>query len=143
MDLLLIGITIIIILGIAYALSRPFTLAESGPERINDLLTPKRQYEVPPKESSALEEQAKTLGMPDAISEPIEEKKAFAADNLQAIHHPEEEKTTNPTETTIDAEETQPEHLFHHDGYGVCPQCGNRVLSSDKFCAHCGHRLQP
>ncbi len=37
-----------------------------------------------------------------------------------------------------EGQETEPET----QGQGVCPQCGQPVTGTGKFCSHCGHKLE-
>ena len=144
MDILLIAITIVIILGIAFILSRPFAHPKPVSTSTGENRYYHRQYEILLDEIKALQ---KASEIPEAEEETlvqIKEKKLMAANLLRLMDAPlEEAHPALPAQEGRDPEETQPEYLFTMDNTTICPQCGRRVASSDKFCTHCGNRLHP
>ena len=144
MDILLIIITVGIILGIAFILSRPFANPKPTSVPVQETSDYQHQYEALLREIQALQADCEHLDAPDEACSQIEEKKLQAADLLRLMNAPLDE-TLNlyPAQAPRNAEDTRPENLFLRENTAVCPQCGRRVASSDKFCTHCGNRLQP
>lgn len=144
MDPLLIIITVTIVMGIAYILSRPFANPVKATEMPVESENYHQQYKRLLREIKVLQDECDHFDAPEEICNQIEEKKRLAADLLKLINAPVEVETSQyPVKEAVDPEETQPEtHILRESAY-VCPQCGNRVASSDKFCTHCGNRLQP
>lgn len=144
MDVLLIIITLITVMGIAYILSRPFAKPQPAPETLGDSQGFQRQYEDLLMEIKTLQDEFEGLNAPEEICHQIEEKKQLAANLLRQMEAPvEDQAKPRAIDEPTDSEETQPENHFLHEATYLCPQCGNRVVSSDKFCTHCGNRLQP
>jgi hypothetical protein len=144
MDIFLIIITVVIIMGIAYILSRPFAHPQPTSVSTGNTQDVHRQYEALLREIKILQEDQDLDDSSIEISSQIEEKKQQAAQLLRLIDAPlEEDLTPSPVQEPYPPEDTRPEALFHRDNTTVCPQCGRRVASSDKFCTHCGNRLQP
>lgn len=144
MDILLIIITLVIVMGIAYILSRPFAHLEPAAETPGDTQNVEQQYEDLIREIKTLQDECDHLETPEEICRQIEEKKQLAANLLRQISAAiKEQPTPYRADESIDPEETQPENPFLHDSLYVCPQCGGHVATSDKFCTHCGNRLQP
>ena len=144
MDILLIIITLVIVMGIAYILSRPFTNPAPVPETPGKAQNYQHQYENLLREIKTLQDECENFDAPQELCAQIEEKKHLAANLLRLINVPvEEDLTTHPVNEPLDPEDTQPENPFLRGNSTVCPQCGSHVASSDKFCTYCGHRLQP
>jgi len=144
MDLLLIIITIVIVMGIAYVLSRPFANPKPVPEIPQVTQDYQQQYQNLLREIKILQEECETMDAPEGIFSQIKEKKQLAADLLRLIKEPvEDQMTPTPVKEPANLHDTQPENPFLHDQTYICPRCGGRVASSDKFCTHCGNRLQP
>ncbi len=144
MDLLLIIITIIIIMGIAYVLSRPFTHPQPALEPPWETQDSQQQYESLLREIKTLQDECENFNAPEELCRQIKVKKQQAADLLRRINDPVLDPfPPEAVEKRKDPEETQPESPFLHANTYVCPHCGRRVASSDKFCTHCGNRLQP
>ena len=144
MDILLIIITAVIVMAIAYVLSRPFANPApilNSPREDKDY---QQQYKNLLREIKTLQDECEAPDAAEEICSRIEEKKQLAASLLRLINEPfEEQITPYPINEPVDPEETQPETPYLRDKTYVCPRCGSRVASSDKFCTHCGHRLQP
>jgi hypothetical protein len=69
-------------------------------------------------------------------------------ENLDSSPAPEalpgEETSTPPSEPACtDAPSTEDSKNCSGPGLRFCPNCGNCIKSSDKFCVHCGFRLEP
>ena len=144
MDILLIIITAVIVMGIAYVLSRPFANPAPVLEPPQHARDYQQQYEILLREIKTLQDECEVSDTSEEICVQIEEKKQLAANLLRLINEPVEDQITPyPVNEPVDPEETQPETSFLRDNTYICPQCGSRVASSDKFCTHCGHRLQP
>lgn len=144
MDILLIIITLITVIGIAYILSRPFAKPQPALDTFEDSQNFQRQYEDLLMKIKTLQDECENLNTPEEICHQIEEKKQLAANLLRQMEKPVEDQAQPCViEEPADSEETQPEDHFLHGRTYICPQCGNRVVASDKFCTHCGNRLQP
>jgi len=144
MDILLIVITVVIVMGIAFILSRPFAHPKPATETAGKTQDYQRQYENLLLEIKILQDECENLDPQDEPCSQIEVKKHQAAHLLRLIEAPlAENAMLYPITESRDPEETQPESLFLMDNTTICPQCGRRVASSDKFCTHCGNRLQP
>ncbi|MFW5714636.1 MAG: zinc-ribbon domain-containing protein [Brevefilum sp.] len=144
MDILLIIITVVIVMGIGYILSRPFSNPQPAPATTGKTQNYQRQYENLLREIKTLQDDCENFETSQELCDQIEVKKQQAARLLKFINTPlEKELTPYPVNDPVDPEETQPENHFLRGNKAVCPQCGRRVASSDKFCIYCGHRLQP
>jgi hypothetical protein len=144
MDILLIVITVVIIMGIAFILSRPFAHPKPATETAGKTQDYLHQYENLLREIKILQDECENLDGQDEACSQIEVKKHQAANLLRLIDTPlAENALLYPIKEPSDPEEAQPESLFLMDNTTICPQCGRRVASSDKFCTQCGNRLQP
>ena len=144
MDLFLIIITVVIVMGIAYVLSRPFANPKPVLETPRSSQDYQQQYQNLLKEIKILQDDCETVGAPEEICNQIEEKKQLAADLLRLINEPiQDQLPPKPVNEPLDPQDTQPEAPFLRDHTYICPRCGGRVASSDKFCTHCGNQLQP
>lgn len=144
MDIFLIFIILIIVIAIGYILSRPFintNAMREAPSTVGDF---EFQYQMLINEIIALEEDCESAEKPDEICDQIDEKKEKAANLLRLINPPlEKDFTAEQPAPPAEEEYIKPDQTTPKDGTYICPQCGSRVKSSDKFCTHCGHRLQP
>lgn len=146
MDIILIIIILIIVVAIGYILSRPFTNTNAMREAPSTIGDYEFQYRMLINEIKDLEEDCESSDKPDEVCEEIDEKKEKAANLLRLINPPlEREFTTQRPVPPPDKKEAKPDQYIPKDGtYSyICPHCGSKVKSSDKFCTHCGHRLQP
>ncbi len=142
MDILIIAIFIIFLAGIGYILSRPFVQAEENNDFTigdDDLVL---HYATLKNEIELLQEKCKNEALAGEYLDLLDEKKR-EVEQLQNQMGLEEEEPPQPEEIifTPEISETQPKLDLSQDGSYVCPQCGNRVYSSDKFCPNCGHQL--
>lgn len=135
---------LIIVITTGYVLSKPFSKQMDQPEETS-LLDYEHQYQNLLEEIKGIEKDCETgiITIEDCVHQ-IREKKEMAANLLRVID------PTMKIESVISDEfkPTEPDHSqptaqFQSQGSFYCPQCGDQVLTSDKFCMHCGHRLQP
>jgi rubrerythrin len=143
MNFALIIITILIVFTISYILSRPFLKADTLLESRLPLNQYENQYQALLLEIKSLESKYEDTKN-QAYHALIEEKKDSAAQLLRLID--EEKRYANSTEPGEEKEQPAATPLnedLPQENTVICPQCGGRVVSGDKFCAHCGHRLHP
>ncbi len=144
MEYLVFFFILIIVIATGYVLSKPFT-RQSEEAYEEQLIDYQRQYQALLEEIKSLEKECEAGFIPlDNGSRRINEKKKKAADLLRAIDPTMKFESIisdeiKPAET--DKKRTTAD-LFAKDVY-YCPQCAGKVMTSDKFCMHCGHRLQP
>lgn len=145
MDYLLLILILTIVICMGYILSKPFTkqydtleavvLEDEQKSEYDQLLTEIKYLERYCNAGLITEENCKIL---------IEEKKSEAAKLLRLYTGPKDSDPqgsppfTAPEEIqkVSQAKSKSTESLY-------CPKCGDQVLMSDKFCVHCGQRLQP
>jgi len=135
---------VIIVITTGYVLSKPFSKQMDQSEETS-LLDHERQYQNLLEEIRGIEQDCETgiITIDDCVHQ-IREKKEIAANLLRVID------PTMKIESVISDEfkpaepnNTQTSAQFQSQGSYFCPQCGDQVMNSDKFCMHCGHRLQP
>lgn len=131
MNIPLILIIVLMVVIISYILSKPFLKAGVEPEPLTILSQYESQYDSILGEIKSLEA-AYARTHDQAYRQKIEVKKETAADLLRLI----EQEKQQPLPANPNRQSPQPTTV-------ICPQCGRRVISSDKFCTYCGHRLQP
>ncbi len=145
MDILLIIIILLIVIAIGYILSRPFI---SPPAAMREAPTSANQHEIQYqtllKEIKSLQAECETSECPEDIASQLKEKKRAAANVLREIDSLLDDEDRMSWRDKI-PEQTNQKPRFPKPQVGsyFCPQCGNQVISSDKFCTICGHRLQP
>jgi hypothetical protein len=143
MDLVLILIILAITVVIGYVLSRPFLNPEISEVVLGGVESDlQEKYQTLLKEIKVLEN-AYEVGNLDkeAFLHQRDEKRFQAAECLREIERiagetPQEDFKTEKAGGDSPASPS-PQHTK------ICPHCGNSVLSGDKFCANCGHNLQP
>ncbi len=135
---------LIIVIATGYVLSKPFTRqSESSYEK--QIIDYQRQYQNLLEEIKGIEKECESGSIPiDDCIHQINERKQMAADLLRTIDPTMAFDSVinddiNQTETDINRPIADPLSTDVH----YCPQCAGRVLLSDKFCLHCGNRLQP
>lgn len=144
MEYLIILFILIIVIATGYVLSKPFTKQSEGSYEAQ-LIDYKRQYQDLLEEIKGIEKECEADSIPiDDCIHQINEKKKMAADLLRTIDPTMEIESVisdeiKPAET--DKKRTTADLLSQ--GIYFCPQCAGKVMNSDKFCIHCGHRLQP
>ena len=144
MDYLLFIIILAIVIVIGYILSRPFTKPNDIPEASGPSDDRQAQYNGLLQDIKAIERdcEAGTIDQ-EAYLAQIEEKKRMAADLLRLIKPAIKDEITNKqNRAEFKIAETPSSYNSQAQGNDFCPQCGDQVLTQDKFCMHCGHRLQ-
>lgn len=145
MDIFIVIIIMIIVVAIGYILSRPFMsgskAVHEAPAIVNDY---QFQYQMLLKEIKSLQTECEENHCPEDITSQLEQKKRVAANILRKINPPIDDEIPNDrmADTTDQLSKESDQHTSKVGAY-FCPQCGNQVISSDKFCTHCGKRLQP
>ena len=136
MDYLLFIIILAIVICIGYILSRPFTTPTGLQEASGPNTDRQAQYDGLLQDIKAIERDCKagTLDR-EACMAQIDDKKKMAADLLRLIKPAIEDEFKTVEEPYGNNSQVQ--------GSDICQQCGYQVLTQDKFCMHCGHRLQP
>lgn len=150
MDYLLLFLILGIVIAIGYVLSKPFSkqtdiheemgfVDHTSVDDIDD-----DQYQTLLREIKALERDCESgLISKEACKDEIIEKKKVAAHLLRICtpskHIGEKSQTFIATKDI----NVQPTAELTTKAAHFCPQCGDKVLINDKFCMHCGHRLQP
>jgi rubrerythrin len=145
MDSLLIILIFAIVITVGYILSRPFIrtdAAQDNPTAITDCQTRMNNL----KEEITLLDSECNEGAPHVDAyKALEEKKEQAADLFQLNQVPaNEDNSTSQSNQEIEEHNTQSKDSFtQEESSHFCPKCGHLVMSSDKFCMHCGYRLHP
>jgi hypothetical protein len=143
MDLVLILIILAITVVVGYVLSRPFLNPETremASEQVES--DPQEKYQALLKEIKGLESDYKAGNLDKGpFLQQREEKRFQAAECLREI----ERIAAETVEKDLGLEEAAAESLGSPSPQNakICPHCGNSVLAGDKFCANCGHNLQP
>lgn len=144
MDYLIYFFILIIVIATGYILSRPFI------KSINNVPTShtielQGQYQALLEEIRQLMSDCESGAIPiDDCSQQIKEKKRMAADLLRDMD-------SQTRTAVIAAGQNKPINGENRESLAgdpstsghYCPQCAGQVISSDKFCMHCGHRLRP
>lgn len=145
MDYLLFLFILVIVIAIGYILSKPFTKSSDAQKLTEPAADFEDQYETLLREIKVIEQEYKdgTIDQEACLTQ-IDEKKKLAADLLRLIH-PVVKDEIMLNQNAIGFEQAKDQPLFDPSAQGsyFCPQCGDQVLKSDKFCLHCGHRLRP
>lgn len=145
MDYLLLIFILTIVICMGYILSKPFT-SQSDTQKVDDHevdLDPEYQLLLQDIKNIERYYQAGIITEEDCMAK-ISEKKAMAADLLRKSHtQNESEQINSQASVTPETTRDQPKEALLPQGSIFCPKCGDWVLTSDKFCVHCGHRLQP
>ncbi len=144
MDTLLIFLTLAIVVAIAYILTRPF----NNPSELQQSSFSNGDYEIQYlsllREIKTIEQDCEAGDVSEDICNQLADKKRKAADLLRLMNQaldPDQPFVQQPgVSSPLD---TQPEGDTPNPNTHICPQCGYKVVSSDKFCSHCGKRLQP
>ena len=140
MDTVLILLIVWIIAAIAYTLSRPLIHVIQG---VPDISTDyKHQYQAVLDQIMILERLCDSAGNPNDMLDQLEEKRAQAAELFSLINPQFDDVPDETTDDDPTIRESQAEYSVR-SGLFYCPQCGGQVKAGDKFCTHCGHRLQP
>jgi hypothetical protein len=140
MDIVLIIFLTVIITAIIYLLSRPLT---HGTHNVTDINTNyKVQYRTVLDQIEILERLCDSTGNPDDMLDQLEDKRNQAAELFRLIN-PQSESAPDAPEDDLLVEENNPSKHDQQPAIIYCQKCGGRIAASDKFCTHCGRRLQP
>ncbi len=144
MDYLLILIILVITVIIGLILSRPFVnIGPNKPQEAKgaDL---RMTYENLLEEIKAVEKKYRIGEISkDIYQQKVKVKKQAAADVLRLIEVEqtgEGQKIQEQGGKSNDVGQMQPQDTVQNREV-ICPNCGSTVVSSDKFCANCGHPL--
>jgi hypothetical protein len=144
MDFLLYFLILVIVIATGYVLSKPLIKPPDGQDVIDAEIN-QEKYDRILGEIKNLEQGYEAGTMPiDVYQAQISAKKRQAADLLRSIN-PRLDAVVNDEPAAYSAENDadQPTEQAVQRDTDICPQCGHKVMTSDKFCMHCGHRLQP
>jgi hypothetical protein len=144
MDYLLYLLILVIVIATGYVLSKPLIKPAESQETINAEVN-QEKYDRILDEIKDIEDACEAGEIPeDMCQTKIDAKKRQAADLLRKIN-PRLDAVVNDEPavySTEDDADQPPEQVVQREA-DICPQCGHKVVTSDKFCMHCGHRLQP
>ncbi|MBW6466019.1 MAG: zinc ribbon domain-containing protein [Brevefilum sp.] len=144
MDFLLYFLILVIVLATGYVLSKPLIKPPDGQDAIDAEIN-QEKYEKTLREINHIEHDCEAGKIPKEVCQAqISAKKRQAADLLRSIN-PRLDAVVNDEPAAYSAENDadQPTEQAVQRDTEICPQCGHKVMTSDKFCMHCGHRLQP
>jgi len=144
MEYPLILLILIIVIVTGYVLSKPFT-KQSERTYEDQLDDYQRQYQDLLEEIKDIEKECEAGSIPiDDCIDQVNEKKKMAADLLRAIDPTMKiESIISDEVKPADTDKNRPTEDRFSKGVYYCPQCAGKVMNSDKFCMHCGNRLQP
>ena len=144
MDFLLYLLILVIVIATGYVLSKPLIKPADGQETI-DAEVNQEKYERILSEIKDIEGACEAGATPKEVCQTqVSAKKSQAADLLRKIN-PRLDAIINEEHADYSAEniDDQPPADLPAREADICPQCGHKVMTSDKFCMHCGHRLRP
>ena len=144
MDYLLYLLILIIVIATGYVLSKPLIKPPDGQETI-DAEVNQEKYKKILSEIKDLEGACEAGKISNEVCQTqISAKKRQAADLLRKVN-PRLDAVINEEHAEYSAEnnDDQPPADLPEREADLCPQCGHKVMTSDKFCMHCGHRLRP
>ncbi len=140
MDLLLIVFVLVVVICMGYILSKPFTYPNSTPESKDaDEVDLEDRYQMILGEIKSFEQDRLAEDAPGDVlpGEHDQRDQMISSPSMVA------EGDQTPYASLSESGPDQPSGEQLPKGASYCPQCGFEVLSSDKFCLHCGHPLQP
>lgn len=145
MEVILIILILIIVVGMGYILCRPFFDQSSTPEARDAEIDLEDRYQMVLQEIKALKQDYESSAVSEEdTTHHLEQKKMMAAELLRLKNGQMTPVGEKKPSIRIPAEVPDPPKRSQApQGVTYCPQCGNKILSSDKFCIHCGHPLQP
>lgn len=146
MDYLLLLLVLTIVICMGYILSKPFIkqTVNQQDDDWKDNFSP--EYQAILHEIKTLERAFSAGIITEAeCSAKIEEKKIKAAYLLRMTGFAKGSEQQKDIQSNLTPEESAALEIDNPPphGFTYCPTCGDQVLLSDKFCVHCGHRLQP
>lgn len=135
---------LIIVIATGYVLSKPFTRKRVEQDEA-PVLDREAQYQKRLEEIKAIGKECEAGNLPeDECTNQVRDKKEKAAELLRLINSEmEPEKTTSQSIEGTKPVNNQPLANLSASEPHYCPQCGDQVMISDKFCMHCGHSLKP
>jgi hypothetical protein len=144
MDFLLYFLILVIVIATGYVLSKPLIKPPDSQETI-DAEVNQEKYETILGEIKDIEVECEAGSIPkEACQTQISAKKRQAADLLRKIN-PRLDIVVNEKLAAYGVENNDdqlPDDLPAQEA-DICPQCGHKIETGDKFCMHCGNRLQP
>jgi hypothetical protein len=144
MDYLLYFLILVIVIATGYVLSKPLIKPPDTQETI-DTEVNQEKYERVLGEIKDIEGACEAGAIPkEACQTQISAKKRQAADLLRKIN-PRLDAVVNEEFAEYSAENSDdplPDDLPAQEA-DICPQCGHKIETGDKFCMHCGNRLRP
>jgi hypothetical protein len=144
MDFILYFLILVIVIATGYVLSKPLIKPPDGQETI-DVEVNQGKYERVLGDIKVIESAYQAGEITKEVCQTqISEKKRQAADLLRTIN-PRLDIVIREEELVyaIDDDDVQPSSELTAQEAEICPQCGHKVETGDKFCMHCGHRLRP
>lgn len=144
MDYLLYLLILVIVIATGYVLSKPL-IKPADWQEIIDAEVNQEKYNTILREIKDIEGACEAGTIPkDACQTQISAKKKQAVDLLRKIN-PRLDAVINEehAEYSTENNDDQPPAELPAREADICPQCGHKVMMSDKFCMHCGHRLRP
>jgi hypothetical protein len=144
MDYLLYLLILVIVIATGYVLSKPLIKSVNRQEMI-DAEVNRERYDRLLGEIKDLEDACEAEAIPKEVCHTqIRAKKRQAADLLRKLN-PRLDISINEEHAEYSTEniDDQPPSNLPDREADICPQCGHKVMKSDKFCMHCGHRLRP
>jgi hypothetical protein len=144
MDYLLYLLILVIVIATGYVLSKPLIKPPDGQETIDAEMN-QEKYDRILGEIKDIEGACEAGEIPEEVCHTqISAKKIQAADLLRKIN-PRLDAVVNdePAPYRADNDADQPPEQAVQREADICPQCGHKVETSDKFCMHCGNRLRP
>jgi hypothetical protein len=139
MDYILIIFVLVVVICMGYILSKPFTHPNTPESHDSDEVDLEDRYQMILGDIKAAEQDrlAENAAGDLRSDQPNQLNKVTPVS--QMVAEGDQASYSSPSESTPDS----PNGEQPPKGVTYCPQCGFEVLSSDKFCLHCGHPLQP
>lgn len=143
MDFVLIIFFLVIIICMGYILCKPFFNETGVEETAQDEMYLESKYQLTLEEIKRIERSVKTGVIAEAEADiQIRELKNLAATLLHQITHQGETEHQTPQNSTAPATLHDQPGAYHAGSENqICPQCGEPIEKSDKYCVHCGHTL--
>ena len=145
MDYILIALILIILICMGYTLIKPFLYQTDSDEVATGEVNLEDQYQRLLENIRVLERDCESGTLPkEDCTTQLDEMKLEAESMLRVINlHMGAESTEAQVISAPDETKDGPPQKPSPQDSGYCPQCGEQIMESDKFCMHCGHTLQP
>lgn len=139
MDLILIILFLVIVICMGYILCKPFFYPSDVQEPTNEEAYLEIKYQMLLLEIKRIKNDCEVSAIPEEeCKAQLSKMKKEAANLLHLLNlEPTELQNIFPQEDVLD----QSAEGFTQRGVDYCPQCGELIEASDKFCMHCGHNL--